>query len=50
MGGDRDQALTSTKFVASYVSKQTDLNNTVAFGGKAQNADPVQAAVMSEIV
>jgi hypothetical protein len=43
------QGDTATRFKASYVSKQTDLS-APQFGPTAQNADPVQAAVMSEVV
>lgn len=39
----------ATKFTASYVSKQTD-SYGLQLGGAAQNADPVQAAVMDEVV
>lgn len=38
----------ATKFVCTYVSKQTDLG--VQFGAVKQNADPVQAAVFDEVV
>jgi hypothetical protein len=38
-----------TKFIASYVSRQTD-SGGLQFGQTAQNADPVQAAVMDEVV